>query len=81
MERKLGITQIFHAGLIQGIIETLYESSVVSEKVFQLWESNDDPSEREGKAVTLKSLTSFLTWVKGPIRRATKRKIPDKLTL
>lgn len=52
------------SGLIQGIFETLYDSNVVSEEGFETWVSVDDPSEREGKAVALKSLTSFLTWLK-----------------
>lgn len=42
----------------------LYDSNVVSEEGFETWVSADDPSEREGKAVALKSLTSFLTWLK-----------------
>ena len=51
-------------GLIQGIFEMLYDSNVVSEDGFETWVNTDDPSEREGKAVALKSLTSFLTWLK-----------------
>ena len=52
------------AGLIQGIFEMLYDSNVVSEEGFETWVNSDDPSERDGKAVALKSLTSFLTWLK-----------------
>jgi len=51
-------------GLIQGIFEMLYDSNVVSEEGFETWVNSDDPSERDGKAVALKSLTSFLTWLK-----------------
>ncbi len=58
------MTFISPAGLIQGIFETLYDSNVVSEEGFESWVSVDDPSEREGKAVALKSITSFLTWLK-----------------
>ena len=36
----------------------------MSEEGFESWVSVDDPSEREGKAVALKSITSFLTWLK-----------------
>ena len=58
------LTLIFSAGLIQGIFETLYDSNVVSEEGFDSWVSVDDPSEREGKTVALKSITSFLTWLR-----------------
>lgn len=49
--------------MIQAIFEILYDSNVVSEEGFETWVAVDDPSEREGKAVALKSLTSFLTWL------------------
>jgi hypothetical protein len=52
------------AGLMQGICEILHDSNVVSEEGFESWVSVDDPLEREGKAVTLKMITSFLTWLK-----------------
>jgi len=55
---------LYFAGLIQGIFETLYDSNVVSEEGFESWVSADDPLEREGKAVALKMITSFLTWLK-----------------
>ena len=55
---------LYLAGLIQGIFETLYDSNVVSEEGFESWVSADDPLEREGKAVALKMITSFLTWLK-----------------
>lgn len=59
------VTQRQHPkGLIQGIFETLYDSNVVSEEGFESWVSVDDPLEREGKAVALKMITSFLTWLK-----------------
>ncbi|XP_046441886.1 uncharacterized protein LOC124192564 isoform X3 [Daphnia pulex] len=59
------VTQRQHPkGLIQGIFETLYDSKVVSEEGFESWVSADDPLEREGKAVALKMITSFLTWLK-----------------
>nr|CAH0113663.1 unnamed protein product [Daphnia galeata] len=48
-------------GLIQGIFETLYDSNVVSEEGFETWALVDDPLEREGKAVALKMIKSFLT--------------------
>jgi len=51
-------------GLIQSIFEILYDSNVVSEDGFETWVNIDDPSEREGKALSLKSITSFLTWLK-----------------
>jgi len=58
------VTQRQHPkGLIQGIFETLYDCNVVSEEGFTSWTTSDDPSEREGKAVALKSITSFLTWL------------------
>nr|CAH0099116.1 unnamed protein product [Daphnia galeata] len=59
------VTQRQHPkGLIQGIFETLYDSNVVSEEGFESWVSIDDPLEREGKAMALKMITSFLTWLK-----------------
>lgn len=50
------------AGLIQGIFEALYDSNVVSEEGFESWVASDE--EREGKAVAMKMITSFLTWLK-----------------
>lgn len=59
------VTQRQHPkGLIQGIFEALYDSNVVSEEGFESWVASDDPAEREGKAVAMKSITSFLTWLK-----------------
>ncbi|XP_046645694.1 eukaryotic translation initiation factor 4 gamma 3-like isoform X2 [Daphnia pulicaria] len=59
------VTQRKHPkGLLQGICEILYDSNVVSEEGFESWVSVDDPLEREGKAVALKMITSFLTWLK-----------------
>jgi translation initiation factor 4G len=58
------LTKFKFAGLIQGIFETLYDSNVVSEEGFESWVSIDDPLEREGKAMALKMITSFLTWLK-----------------
>lgn len=59
------VTRLQHPkGLIQGIFEILYDSNVVSEEGFENWVSVDEPSEREGKALSLKSITSFLTWLK-----------------
>nr|SVE89601.1 EOG090X0GPB [Daphnia sinensis] len=59
------VTQRQHPkGLIQGIFETFYDSNVVSEEGFESWVSADDPLEREGKAVAMKMITSFLTWLK-----------------
>ena len=58
------ILKLEFAGLIQGIFETLYDSNVVSEEGFETWVLVDDPLEREGKAVALKMITSFLTWLK-----------------
>ena len=50
--------------MIQGTFEILYDSNVVSEEGFELWTCTDDPMEREGKAVCLKMITSFFTWLK-----------------
>jgi translation initiation factor 4G len=62
---KIRFSKLFYfVGLIQGIFETLYDSNVVSEEGFESWVSADDPLEREGKAVALKMITSFLTWLK-----------------
>ena len=58
------MTKFKFAGLIQGIFETLYDSNVVSEEGFESWVSDDDPLERESKAMALKMITSFLTWLK-----------------
>nr|CAH0099124.1 unnamed protein product [Daphnia galeata] len=59
------VTQRQHPkGLIQGIFETLYDSNVVSKEGFESWLSIDDPLEREGKAMALKMMTSFLMWLK-----------------
>lgn len=55
---------VIEIGLIQSIFEALYDNNVVSEEGFEQWTKIDDPSEREGKAVALKSITSFLTWLK-----------------
>ena len=49
-------------GMIQGIFDILYDSNVVSYEGFELWTCNDDPLEREGKAVLL-----ILTVIKRPI--------------
>jgi translation initiation factor 4G len=49
---------------MQGIFETLHDSNVVSEEGFESWVSVDDPLEREGKAVALKMITPFFTWLK-----------------
>jgi translation initiation factor 4G len=46
---------------MQGIFETLHDSNVVSEEGFESWVS---PLEREGKAVALKMITPFFTWLK-----------------
>ncbi len=54
-------------GLIQGIFETLYDSNVVSEEGFETWALVDDPLEREGKAVALKMIKSFLTCLLEPL--------------
>lgn len=62
-KNSIFLTVVF-TGLIQGIFETLYDSNVVSEDGFESWVSVDDPLEREGKAVALKMITSFLTWLK-----------------
>jgi translation initiation factor 4G len=61
---KSNFLNLKFSGLIQGIFETLYDSNVVSEEGFESWVSVDDPLEREGKAVALKMITSFLTWLK-----------------
>jgi len=60
------ITILFFSvsGLIQGIFETLYDGNVVSEEGFESWVTSEEPSEREGKAISLKSIASFLTWLK-----------------
>ncbi|XP_046457222.1 eukaryotic translation initiation factor 4 gamma 3-like isoform X2 [Daphnia pulex] len=59
------VTQRQHPkGLMQGIFETLHDSNVVSEEGFESWVSVDDPLEREGKAVALKMITPFFTWLK-----------------
>ena len=59
----INLSQFYFVGLIQGICEILYDSGVVSEDGFEIWVNSDDPSERDGKAVALKSLTSFLAWL------------------
>ena len=51
------------SGLLQGIFETLYDGNVVSEEGFQSWAAGEDPSESEGKAIALKSVKSFMTWL------------------
>jgi len=51
------------SGLLQGIFETLYDGNVVSEEGFQSWAASEDPSEGEGKAIALKSVKSFMTWL------------------
>jgi len=60
------ITFLFFSvsGLIQGIFKTLYDGNVVSEEGFESWVTSEEPSEREGKAVALKSIASFLIWLK-----------------
>ena len=54
---------LFFPGLIQGIFETLYDCNVVSEEGFTSWTTSDDPAERDGKAVALKMISFFLTWL------------------
>ena len=51
-------------GLLQGIFETLYDGNVVSEEGFESWVTSEEPSEREGKTVALKSIASFMTWMR-----------------
>ena len=54
----------FSSGLIQGILETLYDTCVISEEGVELWMMSEDPFEREGKAEALESSASFLTWLR-----------------
>ncbi|XP_051166301.1 eukaryotic translation initiation factor 4 gamma 3-like isoform X2 [Leptopilina boulardi] len=54
----------FPSGLLLNIFDKLCEDNIISFESFISWETNDDATEREGKAVALKALTSFFTSLK-----------------
>ncbi|XP_077579998.1 eukaryotic translation initiation factor 4 gamma 1a isoform X6 [Stigmatopora nigra] len=54
------------ANLLRTFFDKLYDADVISESVFNKWESSKDPAEQNGKGVALKSVTTFFTWLRSP---------------
>ncbi|XP_076365221.1 eukaryotic translation initiation factor 4 gamma 3-like isoform X2 [Tachypleus tridentatus] len=50
-------------GLLKEIFDVMYDEDLISDDAFTQWQKSDDPAEKEGKGVALKSLTSFFTWL------------------
>uniref|UniRef100_A0ACB8FC78 Uncharacterized protein n=1 Tax=Sphaerodactylus townsendi TaxID=933632 RepID=A0ACB8FC78_9SAUR len=58
------------ANLLRMFFNALYDEAVISEEAFFKWEASKDPAEQQGKAVGLKSVTAFYTWLAGKPERA-----------
>ncbi|XP_076320360.1 eukaryotic translation initiation factor 4 gamma 3-like [Tachypleus tridentatus] len=50
-------------GLLRLIFDALYDEDLISDDAFTQWQKSDDPAEKEGKGVALKSVMSFFTWL------------------
>ncbi|XP_013777285.1 eukaryotic translation initiation factor 4 gamma 3-like [Limulus polyphemus] len=50
-------------GLLREIFDVMYDEDLISDDAFTQWQKSDDPAEKEGKGVALKSVTSFFTWL------------------
>lgn len=50
--------------LLLSLFEFLNDEDVISDESFIQWEESTDPAEQEGKGVALKSVTSFLLWLR-----------------
>ncbi|XP_070560292.1 eukaryotic translation initiation factor 4 gamma 3-like [Ptychodera flava] len=50
--------------LLRIFFDKLYDEDVISEEAFYAWEKSDDPNEKLGKGVALKSVTAFFTWLR-----------------
>jgi translation initiation factor 4G len=49
------------AGLLCQIFHMLWDDRSVSDDAFMAWQASTDPAEQPGKAVAVKSLTTFFT--------------------
>lgn len=43
--------------------EALYDEDVIGEDTFYKWKSSKDPAELRGKALALRSVMAFFTWL------------------
>ena len=50
--------------LLRMFFDALYDEDVIKEEAFEKWGSSKDPAEQQGKGVALKSVTTFLTWLR-----------------
>ncbi|PNF16446.1 hypothetical protein B7P43_G10313 [Cryptotermes secundus] len=48
-------------GLLCNIFQTLWDSCMISNNSFIVWQNSENPAEQAGKGVAIKSLTTFLT--------------------
>ncbi|XP_067140206.1 eukaryotic translation initiation factor 4 gamma 3-like isoform X2 [Centruroides vittatus] len=51
-------------GLLINIFQFLDDQDIISDEAFIQWEQSTDPAEQEGKGVALKSVTSFMLWIR-----------------
>lgn len=49
------------SGLLCQIFQVLWDDGTISDDSFISWEASADPAEQPGKAVAVKSLTTFFT--------------------
>lgn len=54
----------FYLDLLRMFFDCLYDENIIHEEVFYKWESSKDPAEMLGKAVALRSVTAFFTWLR-----------------
>ncbi|KAL0277381.1 UNVERIFIED_CONTAM: hypothetical protein PYX00_004693 [Menopon gallinae] len=54
---------LYPQGLVSSICESLWESGIIASESFMSWLENKDPKEKEGHAVCVKSLRTFMTMV------------------
>lgn len=69
MQALLALQHLMHRlehpnKLLHTLFEKLYDGDIIAEEALFAWEKNEDPAEREGKGVALKSTTQFFTWLK-----------------
>lgn len=57
----MGTDCIVLAGLLCQIFQVLWDDGTISDDSFIAWQSSTDPAEQPGKAVAVKSLTTFFT--------------------
>ncbi|XP_067139313.1 eukaryotic translation initiation factor 4 gamma 1-like [Centruroides vittatus] len=51
-------------GLLINIFQFLDDQDIISYEAFIQWEQSTDPAEQEGKGMALKSVTSFMLWIR-----------------